>query len=310
MLNAALWNDGLGHYDWGTSTIWFSPIASVYRMSPIQLFANWAQGHAAWRTDAEFRQTVAVLHELVHYQQDLTTGVGHWDYVQRKSANRWLLSVARTASRIRGLPKSLFTNSDHAKNFFLDAFNKSLFNEWPSQREREQADLREVISKNPAYHPDAADYISMETILETEAILSVFSYISTLPLSPEQTSTADNNSSIYVPPLMPLKYRRLFNSIHNSMTDKLALDTDEDFSIFVDAHPNTLTALYDFYLWIVDSCLAYPPPSYFDRTGDDPLMFHPGIKLLHYEASWPNISALSCNARRTGGPPGGARGDC
>src|SRR5688500_2340549 len=88
----------LAQYHWGTLFCRFSPNAPIARNTYIQILAYTAAGVAPWRTDDEFRVTAALLHEIVHLAQDLTTGIGHWDYM---SDSRSTHAMLRYASAVR-----------------------------------------------------------------------------------------------------------------------------------------------------------------------------------------------------------------
>jgi hypothetical protein len=121
---------GNGHaaaYGWGTCFSRY-PTAAVDRRTLVELLASNVAGSSGWESTADFRERTAFTHEMVHYLQDLSTGLGHWDHVQRLalvtkvfpdlsretpgSGPRDLVAArharAWTASRLRFVPDAAF----------------------------------------------------------------------------------------------------------------------------------------------------------------------------------------------------------
>src|SRR5690242_12688731 len=90
----------LAQYHWGTLFCRFSPAAPVKRRTLIETVSALIAERAPWSTDSEFSATVALLHELVHLAQDLTTGLGHSDYFTHLGSG--LLHYASVVVRFAG----------------------------------------------------------------------------------------------------------------------------------------------------------------------------------------------------------------
>jgi hypothetical protein len=280
-LRDALWNDGLAHYRWGTSTIWFSPIAFVQRRSPVDILAASVTNSAPWRSDAEFRQTVALLHEIVHYLQDVTTGVGHWDYVQRRLAVRKLLTLARTMSHTS--LKNTFFNAEINRDKFLYYFQDSLFNMWSLRCVEEHNTLRTILIELGISETGTANELfSVESIFEAEAVLQVYSTVSQLRGTDEAVAFAENNETIFNPFRMAIKYSGLFVEIIQAIFHGLGISDLADLNKFFDENEDLFQPFYLLYIWLLDASLAYPPPTYFKRTGHDRRMFLPGVKFIKF----------------------------
>ena len=70
-------------YEWGTYSLNLAPFIGLDKDTLPSILAGVANDTAFWSDDGEFKRGVAILHECVHCLQDLTTGVGLWDFVRR-----------------------------------------------------------------------------------------------------------------------------------------------------------------------------------------------------------------------------------
>ena len=265
-------SQSLAYYSWGTQTLWFSPFAAVTRRSPMLVLASIAAaGVGSWESEAEFRQTVSLLHELVHYAQDISTGVGHWDYVQRLKVHKSLLTRARN-NIVLG---ERLIETDEARKNFTEAFGDSLYNAADLTRTARAETIKRELMKEPTYHSGdgTEELLSIESILEAEAVLQVYQTIRELRVTETAQDILENNRALFFPPAMAELYYGVFVQIMHSIVqgagDIAGLTAER------------LDKLFVMYLWLLDVCLAYPPPTYFNKTGRDPVDFLPGLKFMH-----------------------------
>jgi hypothetical protein len=95
----------LANYPWGSSVIRLSTLAPHHSKSLSEFMAAYLTPRADWINDAGFRAHISFQHELVHYYQDLLTGVGRWGLLVRRKLNPMLLGLGRDVS-LRGQNRS------------------------------------------------------------------------------------------------------------------------------------------------------------------------------------------------------------
>ena len=93
----------LGSYHWLSLTIDFGPMALIKNNNFLKVLNyNLRYGlvideaSALWVDDIDFRAYVIVFHEMVHRQQDLTTGLGSWDWTH--AASEKMLDLEQASS--------------------------------------------------------------------------------------------------------------------------------------------------------------------------------------------------------------------
>jgi hypothetical protein len=90
---------GLAAYRWGCLVLEASRLAPADAQVLKNVFAGTFAGTMPAETAAEQRASIAVLHELIHFQQDVATGLGAWDHVVTRDAyprlvfqSKWLMT--------------------------------------------------------------------------------------------------------------------------------------------------------------------------------------------------------------------------
>jgi hypothetical protein len=84
----------MGVYRWGSLLPVFTRLGPASAQDFPRNIAGMIAGVGTWNTPAEFRGWAALTHELTHYLQDVTTGVGHWDHFVRRRTLSPLFSQA------------------------------------------------------------------------------------------------------------------------------------------------------------------------------------------------------------------------
>lgn len=281
----AVLRSGLAQYRWGSGAIRFTDISAVGRMAPAEIVTEIMKQHSIWDGDAGFRRTVTYLHELVHYLQDLTTGIGHWDFVQRQAAYNELMPAI--VSQFDAGPSTAPPDARRFNEMVSDSF----FNGWPhADRSWEKQCLADTASGN-GWHiegGDIAELFSMESILETEAVLQTVVTIMRTDMTPKAQAILRDNISIFNPLRMPEKYSGLCQFIlHHTMHSLGATDT-ETFVREIGGTDVDLAKLYHLYVFLIDLACAHPPPRYFEETSLRREDFLPGVRLMRYMYAFQN----------------------
>src|SRR5262249_35195111 len=132
-------NGAIALYIWGSHVTRFSALAPADTRTMPESLAGLTQELAHWSSNVDFRRKIAFHHEVVHYLQDLLTGVGYWDFLVRRNYAKKILGVARFASWLPGQSLPLKTNGvyEEHKNALCRELIMTRSDEQP--RDRRQA---------------------------------------------------------------------------------------------------------------------------------------------------------------------------
>ena len=86
---------GIGAYRWGSLLLETSSLAPANGRIIVEALAGAVGGGFITESEAHLRATIAVLHELVHLQQDLATGLGAWDHLVDRVAYPRIVNQSR-----------------------------------------------------------------------------------------------------------------------------------------------------------------------------------------------------------------------
>lgn len=256
-------------YKWGYPALHFH-LTAVGRLAFAKALAALIDLRANWTRDDEFTALVALLHEAVHYQQDMTTGVGHWDYVKRESVLDPLLACARDASRSDD-PARKGRAMLAAQQLYEPMALTTVVTEPPGPRQRR---LHEALAA--ANNGKAIADISPFTVpflLEAEAVATVYIQLARMPASDEQNRIAQRHNTLFLPSAMPEAYRDTIFLYLGAMLDHLKIDAREMLK--------NLPAYLRFLLFFIDVALAYPPPRVLDTLPEkERRSYEPGVRLI------------------------------
>jgi hypothetical protein len=273
-------SSGLAHYRWGSATIRFSTLAAVGKRSPAEVVVEVMTRQSTWESDARFRQTVAYLHELVHYFQDLTTGVGNWDFTRRVMAvDRLMPALVPLYDAGDGAAP------DEGARTAQEALSKSIFNGWPNVDRTKQLAILTETARTNGWQPaeELAPLFTIESIFETEAVLQTLVTLSRGAVAPTAVQILRANSSIVDPLRMPAKYSGLCRFILRHTMHSTGATDSGGLATVLDEGGIGLAHVYHFYIFLIDLCCAHPPEPFFEghtRLGLDD--FLPGVRLMRY----------------------------
>lgn len=270
-------SQGLATYKWGRSRITLSRFSSYRdRKYLVRVLAGLTQGVGVWENQAEFRAFVALAHEMVHYFQDISTGVGHWDYIQRSAFIPRILTDFLVSTWLSGEAMELKKSTEEMLQEFSSI---SLYNVYDLRSERALTSIRALIGQYENYQAGEEEDYTVPRLLELDAVLGVWSLISGLKTSSLGAEIAAQNSQLYWPFRMREEYSETFKQMLSAFLTMQGIgtaDVDEN-------HEEMSRAISVFKAMmpvLIDLSLAYPPPSYFDDKPDDRRHFEPGIRLI------------------------------
>lgn len=271
--------DVVGRYRWGSLVCDF-PLAPATARTAVQAVADWASQTLHFETAAEGRAVLSLMHELVHYLQDLTTGVGHWDYVARHHALPKLRShVPHSGSNVRQVLKT-----GPAANTFARLRSDLLFVDAEAAAAREAL----MVATLKAELGDGAGtpLLSLPSILETEAMACVLIEVLGRSLTPDSDALLSELGSLWNPAKMEATYQDLFAMAFQASGLSEAHGPGGD-RLRATAYLIALTT---------DLALAHPPSRYLHHHSLDPRQFEPGVR---FSRIWRALPSLSKGAAAT-----------
>ncbi|MEK8049577.1 hypothetical protein AACH10_04935 [Ideonella sp. DXS22W] len=264
----------LAQYHWSTLFCRFSPAAALPENFIFRAIAAIAQNAAPWNTEGEFRATVALLHELAHLAQDLSTGIGHWDFLVHASATRSRLDDAASMVRVHG-PRPPYEPS--APISALDAevpatgLDTLLLKYAPfdliadDQRDR----LRRILEHDlgqPLGDDTLFDY-STQAIMESDAAGEVVAYVGGMLVSPEQRAILEGSLDLVDPRRLGKEYWRTRANLYQVLAHHCDLDANATIRL-----GNLLFGLF------ADIALAHPPATWVAKRSASLDDFEPLVK--------------------------------
>lgn len=267
-----LHNQALASYGWGTYHITLSRASAYAEQRYLgQALASLSNGVGAWRNGGEFRALVSLLHETAHYQQDISTGIGHWDYITRKKFRDQALDSYRSFTWIRG-PEFLAEGRAH-----LSALGKSsVFNVYPQRADDASQSIRSTFQDLDNYNQGEELLWTVPRLLELDAVMSAWASVKSLGMSEEAKLISKAFENIFNPFKMPEEYSETFLACLRAFVSMNGLDAESS--------RDNLGEVLDFFQMVLpiflDISMAYPPPSYFGADEAKRSHFEPGIRLV------------------------------
>lgn len=274
-----LHSPALAQYHWGTLFCRFSPAAPVDKRTFLKIVASSVQGQAYWSTDEEFRAGAAFLHETAHLAQDLSTGLGHSDYVAHKTHTSQLLRYASIVVDFEGVasrppyrqPGACRGFDDKQDPIVSEAQSQLLyypFAKVPPERIGRIRDLLEHDLKRPVDDEALFDF-STQCILESDAALSVLLHLRALDMTAEQQEILQRNAAVVVQDSLGPEYGKAAWHLQAVLEHHADLD-DRQMDLIM---PSVFGLL-------VDSALACPPRDWIAARGESAEAYEPGVKYV------------------------------
>lgn len=284
-----------GDYEWGSLAARFPPATKVHKRTLVETLAGFASTVGPWKTEPEFRQMIAFMHECVHYLQDVLTGIGHWDYLIHRKHLSELITSARDLSWIPDsqvpYAESAYSDQDIAAPFYsrikearqarLDDLIFVPTSKLPAKRRNE---LITALSSTPHVKiPQSVpedDYLSpffVESLLESDATATVWDQYLTFEkvASADSEEIACQNYSLFHPGHMPIQYSSSLAFFYN------ALEIDPKHVKNPDVTSAHLVhAVMKMFKIFADLACAHPSPRLLNKVGASRIDYEPGVKFI------------------------------
>jgi hypothetical protein len=244
-----------------------------------------------WQTPVEFRAWVCLTHELTHYLQDLTTGVGHWDHMVRERRFPELLGRARSHSvPWATLPVGSVDAAD-TKTRVFESETLDLVRQLRAElvvvqsatilSERQSA-LR--LRAAPLLAPDARlDPYAIGALLEGDAAAVALRQVIGIDTATfEQWEIVKDNTGVWLPDAMPDKYAGLIDAAI-ALAQHLWGDGYEELQ--GKERDAFLTQSAKMLGFLADVSCAHPSAELLAHHGADPTDYEPGLRYLRMAAA-------------------------
>jgi len=247
----------LAEYLWGRSTLLVSPDSPLARDLYSKTIASLIAGKLPIDSDADFRLFVALLHELCHCLQDLTTGLGMSDLLCRMEFLPRALEAGRDASYGEEWQNRFATLGGlYQRRSFVNTSG------WGADHELD------LLQRKLGGIANDVSLFRAVTLLEVEAELSANQIIVSLGGSAEQIDIARRNAGIYSPMSSPYA---------ETITELLFGLLTNDSPSRQEVH-QTLERIDRLAAVWLDLSFAVPPPAFLEERGLDADDFHPGVR--------------------------------
>ena len=269
----------IANYRWSSHLTRFGRLAILESKSFAKILAAFSAGFAPWTDDVEFRSIVAMIHEIAHYLQDVTTGIGNWDFLARSETmglvfyllkQRYAFIAANEFRLARPYQQLL----DNELNELRD---KLVFVDKLRLPEPRKALLAKKISQviGAAVSVDRIGPYLLENLLEADAVATTMKVLLRFESTDKEWEFATDNVSLWRLGDMPEVYTESlvdFLAIYERwMGDPLAEQRHQ-------SKQSPLAIFLGLFSFLVDIACAYPSPAFFASTEKDRAEFEPGLK--------------------------------
>lgn len=290
----------MGVYRWGSLIPEFKLLSPARAQDFPQILASLITRSGNWKSPSEFRVWTCLIHELTHYLQDLTTGIGHWDHLTR---NRLRPEMFTRVLPLCAVPLDFPLAAVAVANTFPEPPLSTLVDEGQQLHE----DLREELvmvagdavssDRRAAFRERAApmlvegghpDNFQVDSLLEGEAAVTVMRHIFRLEQATErQWKILGTYSSTWNPDMMSSQYGGLLSEVmpvmwHLFGEDPESLSAAERRAFYEVVW--TLTGL------LVDIACAHPSQELLANQGQDRREYDPGLRFLRLLAAIGSMS--------------------
>jgi hypothetical protein len=269
----------LAQYHWATMFCRFSPSAPVEKDTFLTTIVSAIDGAAHWKNEEEFRATVALLHELSHLAQDLTTGLGHSDFVTHRVETPSLLRYASLVVEMDGPDARAPYRQIGSYPWYSDTADRYVEGVWEKLRyypvkqlpgNRAQR-LRALMEAELPRKLSDTDFfsLSLQSLLESDAALMVLLTLRELEQTPQQRAILRPHLQLIDPFAIGDEYWQARHHLASIIAHHCALGEEQ-----VERVINAVFGVF------VDSSLACPPHAWIEQQRHSPDEYDPAVKYV------------------------------
>ena len=274
-------------YEWGSGALSLASSLRLGAGTETRMLAALAEARAWWSTPAEFARYVAVLHESVHCLQDLTTGVGLWDFALWNAREGAVLVELRNASWGTPFGTPLPAAEVSAYHGWLD---DGFVPQSAKARARRKLYLQQRISAETVVGAlRDPDVFAIDRLLEAEAVVQVTLGLFRLRKTPAEREVMMDQLALWSAPDMA----ELYQGVYHDVIDLAARWWDADGRV---ADRKTVQVALWLTCFLIDLSLAHPSMEYLDANGLNPPDYDPGLKFILLVSALARLTTEQHNA--------------
>ena len=273
-------------YEWGSGALSLASSLRLGAGTETRMLAALAEARAWW-SPAEFARYVAVLHESVHCLQDLTTGVGLWDFALWNAREGAVLVELRNASWGTPFGTPLPAAEVSAYHGWLD---DGFVPQSAKARARRKLYLQQRISAETVVGAlRDPDVFAIDRLLEAEAVVQVTLGLFRLRKTPAEREVMMDQLALWSAPDMA----ELYQGVYHDVIDLAARWWDADGRV---ADRKTVQVALWLTCFLIDLSLAHPSMEYLDANGLNPPDYDPGLKFILLVSALARLTTEQHNA--------------
>lgn len=276
-------------YEWGTYSVNLAPSVGHGKDTIPWILVGLSDRRAFWWNDSDFKRGVAILHECVHCLQDLTTGVGLWDFMLRMDSAAGILREWRKASYSVPFGAPVPTGERPSYGQWLDS---GFVPQSVEASRRRLAYLNERSTAALQISLEETDAFSIARLLEAEAVVQVHLILARLAMSDHQHRIMFEQRSLWSAPDMAELYQGVYHDVIDLLRGWARAD-----GIDLDGNGArlalTLTAM------LIEISLAHPSPDFAAQSKLDIRDYDPGLKFVMLLAALAGLPLAEHNAVMT-----------
>jgi type IV secretory pathway protease TraF len=284
----------IAQYHWGSLRTRFN-LAAFDKRCFNAVLASYASGIASWDSAAQFRSHVAFNHELVHYFQDISTGVGHWDEFARNQTLgylfRWVQAMPEldaTTPEDAGEKINGYIQRDKAR--VTDALLFVPQQQLSSNSLQKLADSLAEANDGQRFPEQQVAHFTVEAIMEGEAIATVLAYITELQMTSEQRAIMEDNVALMNPRTNDGRYTGAISEVNHVLMHLQRTSFLPESILRPERIQGWARILFRLAAFLFDLSLAHPSEDLLEESGRLPTVYHPGTKLVHLLRAIPDLS--------------------
>jgi hypothetical protein len=279
-----LQHPALASYRWGSLYTHFSWFATPTKELINQVIRMLATNTAPWKNAIELRATISFLHEIIHYLQDVSTGIGHWDFLVRQEYLPQILAVSRTRSWTPseapyGMQEAALLASEMNENLIFVPFK--YISEKRQRKLISHISALKYLSDIPC---DREIDFSVEAMLEAEAAWGAVNKVFGLLMDDSQAAVLTNETGLFDLRSMGREYSAAYEYIEDllSLTNtKTPVSRREALNV----HTTLLSML-------VDIACAHPSPALQRKCGVSLWDLSPPVRFVRMMHAFHTISEV------------------
>jgi hypothetical protein len=277
-----------GNYRWGSHLTRFSFLGPVNGHTLPRTLAGSIESHASWNSNVELRESLVIMHETVHYFQNLLTGTGYWDSEVMRRQVPQALGYARAERRLASVVSgeaALRKNRSQTRRWMKKGIEELIFLPNRSLPRRRKEQIGDAVAACTGKRENQRDLTGLwiENILEAEAVANVLLQTLGTQATDRQREIWRENNFLSNPDRMQGRYQATIILVAGIFEHWMGSTFPELEATY------GRTPIYIFFYrllaLLIDIACAHPSPTLLKKLAQPMYEFDPGLKLIRLLAS-------------------------